>query len=130
MAMSGAGQIRKMAKPVGRGYERNLRAVSGDYEQDEMVYVPGFWAQSGWSVVLSLLGASSCALTWVFTLSPLARHADVWGLGPTLMFTFFMGPIFAAMPLKWYYAYRKQQRVMEGLEAMPSATRTIEEVLE
>lgn len=129
MPMSGAGSITKAPKPIGRGYKRNLRAVSADYEQDEIVYQEGFWAQYGAKSVLCIVGALTCVLLWLFAMSPWARLGDVWGMAPTLMFTLFMGPLMMVTPLVWYRIYLKQQRVLEGLDEVEETTQ-IESALE
>ncbi len=114
--MSGAGSVRKAAKPVERVLKRELKAVSGDYEQDIIEYTPGFWAQYGWQSVLCVSGGMTCVLLWLFALSPFARLGDVWGMGPTLMFSFFMGPLMLIAPLVWYRTYRRQQKVLQGID--------------
>ena len=117
MPLSGAGQIRKLPKPIGRSYERNLRPVPAGYQQDEILYKAGFWAQFGVKTVCSLAGALCCASLWIFALSPLARLGDVWGMGPTLLFALLLGPLMAALPVRWYGVYRAQQRVLGDVDA-------------
>lgn len=115
MTIVGTSQFKKYDNGVERGYERSLPAVSEKYEQDEIEYVPGFWPQYGRQVLLSLCGAASCVALWVAsTFSALASDyvPSLVGLGPTLMLSLIAGPLFLALPVKWYMDYRRALRVL------------------
>lgn len=114
--LSGAGQINKTDRPPGRMYERELDSVGADYEQDEIVYQPGFLRQYGWRVLLSWAGFAACLFLILFAFSSHARVGDVWALEPTMIFLVFITPCAFFLPFHWLRVYLRQQAILSDVD--------------
>lgn len=116
MTIVGSSQFKKYDDGVERVHKRELSAVSAEYAQDEIVYVPGYMAQYGLKVIYCVLGGVSCIALWVAVLYSLLTEEFSTGLMlllPSALLAFVATPFILMLPIKWHRDYHRALQIVQ-----------------